>query len=371
MRLDWAILTLAALAVPVHAQWSGVAAVKAGPAVAARASSGAPSVALTESSDLVGGSLIGYAPQADGGVVPLQGLPGAAFPGPTLTMAEAGGTPVISSVGAYALAPGRQPAELLVYGLRPRRTASSVLPSTVHLKLQADQIVLSPLGRAALAYDRTRREVEVLSGIPARPTSLFTASLGGVRGVLTALAVSDDGSVALAAFSNPNSPGAIYALRRGAAPALVGAAGRVVHLAFVPNAEDALAADYDRNEVLLLQDAGRQGIQTLAGRNDGVRAPTAVEATTQGAIFAVSEGSNAVIALSSAQATLGLLPCSCAASALDRLKDPDSFRLTGGEGVIAVLQANANPAGVFYIPAGAEAEPRPAADRTLSRGRSR
>jgi hypothetical protein len=372
MRLDWAILTLAVVTVPVRAQWSGVATVKAGPAVAARVSSGPPSVALSESSDLVGGSLIGYAVRADrSGVIPLQGFPGAAFPGPTLTLAEAGGIPVVSSVGGYALAASRQPGELLVYGLRPRTVASRVLPSTVRLKMQADQIVLSPLGRAALIYDRERREIEVLVGLPARPTSLYTASLAGVQGVLTALAVSDDGAVALAAFSSANSPGEIYAMRRDAPASLVGQVSRVVHLAFVPNAPDALAADYERSQVLLLKDGGRQGMQVLAGSHDGLRSPTAVEASTQGSIFVVNEGSETLVMLSGQAALPGLVRCGCPASGLERLNDPDSFRLTRGEGVIAVLEAHDGPANVFYVPAGVAADQEPSIDKPPSRGRSR
>jgi hypothetical protein len=352
---------------------NGAAAVNPRLAANARASSRPTQVALTESNDLVGGPLIGYAARADhSGVYPLLGFPGAAFPGPALTLVQATGTPAVSSVGGLALAAGERPGELLVYGLRPNTASGRLLPSTFAVSTQPDQIILSPLGRAALLYDRSRREIGILAGLPGRPIALYTVSLAGLPGVLTALAVSDDGLVSFAAFSTANGSGEIYAMRRDAPPSLAGSAGRVVHVAFLPNTQDALAADYDRSQVLLFRDGGRQGIQLLAGRSDGVRAPTAVEASTEGSAFVVNEGSEILVRLSPGESLPpGQIRCGCAASGLERLKNPDSFRLTNGAGVIAVLDADHDQPAVFYIPAGEEADQPRANDQPLSRGRRR
>jgi hypothetical protein len=373
MRFDWAIFLVAILAVPARAQLSGVAAVKPHVAADAKALSRGGVVALSESSDLVGGTLIGYAARADfPAVYPLHGFPGAAFPGPALALADAAGRPVVSSVGGYALAAGERVGELLVYGLRPSPASGRLLPSRFPVSTQPDQIILSPLGRVVLLYDRGRREVEVLAGLPGRPVSLYKVSLAGVQGVLTALAVSDDGSVGLAAFSSARGSGEIYALRRDTAASLVGAVSRVVHLSFVPESRDGLAADYERGQVLLLRDGGRQGVETVAGRNDGVVSPTAVEASAAGAVFVVNAGSETVVMVPAGQsAAAGLIRCGCAASGLERLKNPDSFRLTTGAGVIAVLEAQRKQPAVFYIPAGEEAEQELSSSRTPGRGRSR
>jgi hypothetical protein len=373
MRFDWAILALAAVAAPAYAQLTAGAALKSRPVVAAKASAGPAPVALTENSDLVGGPLLGYTARADrSGVYPLHGFPGAAFPGPALALSQAGGPAVVSSVGRYALAAGERPGELLVYALRSNTASGRLLPSAFGVSTQPDQIVLSPLGRVALLYGRGRREIEILTGMPGRPVPLYTASLPPVNGVLTALAVSDDGAVALAAFSTANGAGEIYALRPDASASLVGSVGRVVHLAFVPDSRDGLAADYDRSQVLLLKDGGRQGMQQLAGRGDGVRVPTAVEATTQGSVIVVNERSPTLVVLSPAGLSPpGAIHCGCAAAALERLSSPDSFRLTAGAGVIAVLEAGRDLPHVFHIPAGEEADPQPASGPTLGRGRSR
>jgi len=373
MRSDWAILLLAVVAVPVQAQLTGTAAVNSRLAADAKAASGPARVALTESSDLVGGPLIGYAARADrSGVYPLHGFPGAAFPGPALTLAQAAGIPVVSSVGGYALAAGERPGELLVYALKPGTASGRLLPSSFDVGIQPDRIVVSPLGRVALLYDRGRREIEVLAGLPGRPISLYTASLGGLPGVLTALAVSDDGAVSLAAFSSATGSGEIYALRRGAPASLAGSVSRVVHMSFVPDTRDGLAADYERGQVLLLRDGGREGVELLAGRSDGVRAPAAVEASTQGSVFVVNEGSQTLLMLPSAQpGAPGLIRCGCAATGLERLKDPDSFRLTAGAGVIAVLESVRGQPSVFHIPAGEDADQQPSSGHTLTRGRSR
>jgi hypothetical protein len=190
--------------------------------------------------------------------------------------------------------------------------------------------------------------------------------------VLTALAVADNGSVALAAFSSERGSGRIYALRRDAPASPVASVSRVMHLSFVPNTHDGLAADYDRSEILLLRDGGRQGVELLAGRGGGIGAPRAVEASTDGRVFVVNDGANAVLMLPAGRpAAPSVIACGCVAANLDRLKNPDSFRLTSGAGVIAVLAADTAQPAVFPIPAGEDADPQPSQGPNLSRGRSR
>jgi hypothetical protein len=329
---------------------------------------------VVATADPLGSPLIGFAARADGaGLYALQGFPGAAFPGPRLTLARAAGLSAISSVGSYALARGAQPGELLVYSLRPNPGSGRLLPGAFFVNTQADRIVLSPLGGVALLYDRERREIEVVAGLPRQPRSLYTVSLAGLGGVLTALAVSDDGAVALAAFSSENSGGEIYRLQRDAAASRKGtasraaSAGRVVHISFVPQTRDALAADYASGQVLMLKDGGRQGTQTIAGRADGVRAPVAVEASTGGSVFVVNKGSGTLVVIASEGASPSSFACGCVATGLDRLKDPNSFRLTTGAGVQAVLQADQNHPDVFYIPAGEEAAQQPSDSQAPSR----
>ena len=359
MRFGWIIGVLLG-AVPLNAQTAGTAALKPQP-LERKAAAGPMRVGVVGTADPLGSPLIGFAARADGaGLYALQGFPGAAFPGPRLTLARAAGLPAISSAGSYAVARGARPGELLVYNLRPNPGSGMLLPSSFFVNAQADRIVLSPLGGVALLYDRGRREVEVLAGLPRQPHSLYSVSLAGLGGVLTALAVSDDGAVALAAFSNENGSGEIYRLQREVAShagtaSRAAAAGRVVHMAFVPQSRDALAADYASGQVLMLKDGGRQGTHTVAGRSDGVRAPVAVEASTGGSIFVVNEGSGTLVVIASEGASPSLFSCGCVATGLERLKDPDSFRLTTGGGVQAVLQAAQDRPGMFYVPAGEEA----------------
>jgi hypothetical protein len=354
---------------PLQAQLAGTAALKPRPATDRKAASATTRVAVTSATDPVGGPLIGYAARADGsGVYPLQGFPGAAFPGPRMSLLRAGGPAVISSVGGYALARGDQQGELLIYGLRPGAGSGMLAPATFRAGVKADQIVLSPLGKVALLYDRERKQVEVLAGFPGQPFSLYTSSLADLSGLLTALAVSDDGAVALAAFSSENGSGEIYALRPGSAASQAAVVSRVVHLSFIPGTRNALAADYDRSQVLMLEDGGRQGAQLLAGRGDGVQSPIAVEASSAGSVVVVNEASGTLVVVSSGQSTPLLFACGCVPTGLQRLKNPDSFRLTSGGGVQAVLQAGDAP-DVFYIPAAEEPVSQPSDSQAPARTR--
>jgi hypothetical protein len=79
-----------------------------------------------------------------------------------------------------------------------------------------------------------------------------------------------------------------------------------------------------------------------------------VEASTNGSVFVVNEGSGTLVFVDSETPAASLFSCGCVATGLERLKDPDSFRLTTGAGVQAVLQADPNHPGIFYVPAGEE-----------------
>jgi hypothetical protein len=225
MRFDGAFLALAVLTVPAVAQSTGTSTNAAAtngtgtngtvatgtaqvkvPPVAARLSSHRE-VRLTENSDLLGGPLLGYALRADlSGIHPLHGFPGASFPGPALTLSQAVGTPAVSSVASLALAAGERPGELLLYGLRSDSASARLLPSVLTVNTQPDQIVFSPLGQSALLYDRGRRQIEVLAALQRRPLSLYTASLAGIQGMLTALAISDDGLARFTPFAAMRPP---------------------------------------------------------------------------------------------------------------------------------------------------------------------
>lgn len=343
---------------PVPAQVAGTAAVKPQPLAPKKASSAAR-LAVGSTNDTLVGPVIGYAARTDGSAVySLQGFPGAAYPGPQLALARAADAPVVSSTAGYAIARGERAGELLLYRLRPTTTSGMLLPSAFFSNLNADRIAVSPLGRAVLVYDRERQEVEVFAGLPGQPFSVYTASLAGVPGVLTALAVSDDGAVALAAFSGENGTGEIYSLRRGDAASRAAAVSRVVHLSFVPQTRNGLAADYERGQVLILEDGGRQGTRLLASRADGAPAPVAVEASTEGSVFVVNEASE-TLAVIPLDGSPSLFSCGCTATGLQRLKDPNSFRLTTGAGVQAVLQADRDQPNLFYVPAGEEPASQP------------
>jgi hypothetical protein len=345
---------------------AGTAALKPRPE-ADRKAAGSTRVAVAATVEPVGAPVIGYAARADGsGVYSLQGFPGAAFPGPPLSLVRAAGSAVVSSAGGYALARGDQ-GELLIYGLRPNSNSGMLAPATFRAGVKADQIVLSPLGQTALLYDRGRKEVEILAGFPGQPYSLFRAALSGLHGVLTALAVSDDGSVALAAFSLGDGAGEVYALRRDAQASQVAAVGRVVHLSFAPGTRNALAADYDRNQVLILRDGGRQGAELLAGRGEGVQAPVAVETSSAGTVVVVNEASAALVVIGSGQPSPGLFSCGCIPTGLERMKDPDSFRLTTQGGVQAVLKASGGSPDLFYIPASEDLASQPTGSQAPAR----
>jgi hypothetical protein len=128
-----------------------------------------------------------------------------------------------------------------------------------------------------------------------------------------------------------------------------------------------LAADYDRSQVLILEDGGRQGAQLLAGRGEGVQTPIAVEATRGGSVVVVNEGSGMLVVIGFGQPSPNSLSCGCAPTGLERMKDPDSFRLTTAGGVQAVLRARDDRSDVFYVPAAEELVSQPSGSQAPAR----
>lgn len=317
----------------------------------------------------VAGPLLGYLwDQQAAGLRPILGIPGSSILGSTLN-AGAGLTKVeVSPRQDYGLGLSSDLQQLILLDLRSGAPSSQAIGAAGS---GLERIVLSPTGAWAGLYYSDIRSVQIISGLPDAPSLTGTADLSSLPGVLTAIAISDQDGLVMAAVSQGDA-GSVFAVSPGAAPRFIAALGRASAISFVDGSQDALIADYDRNELLLIRNVtGSADRLVLAGPNDGISKPVAISAERNGQrVFAAVETGVVVLGLDGAPA---VLPCSCSPSGLYRLQGSSVFRLNEASGnPLLLLDAGAAGPRILFVAAGdAQLSTQPVPDVPMLRGRVR
>jgi hypothetical protein len=235
-------------------------------------------------------------------------------------------------------------------------------------------VIPSPQGKAVALYYRDARRVEILTGLPAAAELLARVELAALPGILTELAVSDDGRVLAAAVSDGDR-GFVYALLPDR-EVFLGAAGRVSALAFLNDSHDLLIADAGRGEILRIRDASAGGaIDVVASRSDGLDQPLAVRAAAGGRhVYAINAGDGRVAVLPLDGGAVEWMECPCRPTGLDPLAG-GTLRLTGPSSspmYILETAGGAQGAGrVLFVPVPGGSSPAGEASPAAPRGRGR
>jgi hypothetical protein len=325
---------------------------------------GASSSALTSESGKaapqqgpIRGPMLGYVFDPDSaGIRPLLGIPGASYVGNTLPI---GFTPEFVEVSPnhdYALGVEAGTGELFRIDLRPELPAAERLTAATS---GVDRIFYSPSGKAVALYYRQPKQVEILTGLPDEASRLGRIDLAGMPGVLTALAVSDDGKT-LAAASSQGDGGSLFVGGPGEDLRLVGPLGSASALSFLNDSLDLLVADLGRNEVVRIRNikAGAEWT-VLASRQDGLDQPVAVSASRDNTMaFAVNSADHRIAWMPLSGGPVEFLDCPCKATGLNALTSGSVFRLTSTS-IAPMYMLDARPQGdglsgrprVLFIPA--------------------
>ena len=273
----------------------------------------------------------------------ISGIPGAAVTGKAGDLGWIPSAVHISPRHDHAFLVGPESGRMLLAELAGAQI--SVRPGSEFAP--ADRIAFSPAGSSAALYYRESRLVRVVSGFPANPQEKRVVDLTSLPPLITALALSDDGEVLLAATASEQG-GVLLAHSRRRGVVHVASVGRVMGIGFVPDSRDALIADYARDELVLIRDVtGRATPLTLADRQDGLSRPIAVGVTSDGRrAFTASKGSNTVLTVDLGGGLPSLTPCRCRIAGLQPLL---------GNGVFLLTAASDSP---LYIFDGSRSEPR-------------
>jgi len=277
----------------------------------------------------------------------ILGIPGSSLLGPAAGPALGVARIEFAPGQDYALAAAGDSAVLLMLG--GERDSVELRP----LGMPADRIAISPTGAAAALYSEQRGWLRILTGLPASVSTEAEIDFSGLASP-AALAIADSGRLALAAVA-----GTLYLLSAESPPRPV-ATGDFRGLAFFENSAHGLAADFARNEVLLIRD---DGVTLVAGERDGIRGPIGVAAAGRRIVVA-NAGSVAVLDFDGGPAAV--LPCPCTVTGLHPLGQRGVFRLGDlSAAPLYLLDAAAEEARVVFVPAG-DTAPRPRVPRLRS-----
>jgi hypothetical protein len=265
--------------------------------------------------------ILGYVPgSAEGSLVRLAGLPGAAYAEPAVDLGGTLARVVLSPARDYALALPVSGGGLSL--LRLGRTPLE--PQPIPAVLGADRIAISQSGEFAVVWSRAAAAFQVLGGLPERPVLVREIGAAALGDSVGALAVSDGGDLVLATAGTTGGELLIFTAEstaRLALPAPVSAA------AFRPGQRE--AAVLAGGEVWWAADlAGAPSGRLLAGGGQAPAEASALEFSRDGRrLYAADAGAREIRIFDSAGFPVGVVPCDAPPLALRRLEGNSVFWL--------------------------------------------
>jgi DNA-binding beta-propeller fold protein YncE len=283
----------------------------------------------------VSGPVLGYAYDASTRLArPMFGLPGAA----------SFGKPVVTSLTKAVVSPAHDyMLGIDADGQLVRADLSSgAITAIPGAKANADQLIVSPSGSAAVAYQSATGTLQIIGTLHGTPEVTFEDQ---AMGEPTGLAVSDDGEVLLYGVTESTST-ALYRGKRGGGTVRLGNVGAITANTFRTQTQEAAIAQSDGAVVLV----GIDGAVSVLGH---VEQPSAIAVSPDNTkIFVASAQLRRVSIIGTGDQQIQAIACDCAPNALERVNDSAVFRLTGFAGSPMWLLDATGPAPVtFFVPA--------------------
>ena len=235
--------------------------------------------------------------------------------------------------------------------LRPARAGFS--SNSIDGVMQAlDRVFISPTGSAAAVYRIADGLIQVVTGLPDSPAVQQVLLRANPGDMFSSVAISDDGTAVLAASSETDSP-LLNVFGHDGVPRRLPLPGFISAMAFRPQTHDALIAYSQIHQVSLLRNATEAAeFQVLAGANDGVSAPVAVEFASRGltAFVANSDTGNVTI-LDLTGGPARSISCDCRPTSLYRLSGDSLFRLNDpSSGPVLLLDGSGIQPRIVFVP---------------------
>lgn len=273
---------------------------------------------------IINGPMLGFTPDATGAAIaPIIGIPGASLLANPLELGMAIRAAAVSPRQTYALAVRAGDGQPVIIDLAGG-TPITPVPGTYN---EPEIIALSPTGSSAAIYDGGSRSVEIVGNLPKDPQVIHEFDASSIPGGATSLALSDDGSVALATFAESDRTSLWMMDSTGAVQRLP--VDQPAGAAFFPNRNDAMFGDDSNHTVFIATDAGRTAAPLpLVSGLDAMSSFSSVTASDDSSrVFLADTNSGNIAIFDMESRTAVVLPCGCQLTGLHRLNGNSVFRL--------------------------------------------
>ncbi len=282
-----------------------------------------------------------------GALWPILGVPGASLLGNSLYTGLDLADAVVSPDQNYAFLLTGELHQLKLLHLVASGAAASPIDGAM---AAPDVIALSPRGDAAALYRASDRLLQVLTGLPDSPRILREIPSAALGGILTSMAVADDGEAVLVAVADQ-----ALLIPSDGIPRPLPVDGPVSAMAFRPRTHDAIAANRLNNLSLILRATEDAEIQLLASPEDGILDPLAVAFSLDGSRAFVANSGGNLIQFDFSGGPPQSLSCQCRIAGLHRLIGNSVFLLTDlSDGPILVFDGDAPQPRIVVVPAVSE-----------------
>jgi hypothetical protein len=279
------------------------------------------------------------------------GIPGSAFYGAPLDLQLA--------ISAVAVAPAQDaavastPDGIFVVRLKNGAAAAQQVNGPPG---NPDVLVLSPRGQFAAAYYRDRQVLTIIVPLSADTPASNDVSAAAIAATPDALAITDDGHLALALVStggdSPSTDVITLDTQSGNTQRIFGtphgtAAG------FLPGTSDAVLADDVSGSVFLVRDVAGSAQQTmLLSGEPRLTAPSGLQITSDGKrVLAVSASSGSLAMLDLGGADPAFMTCKCHPAGVRSLSGNTLFQIAPlKDGIAWIVEWDPDNPRILFIP---------------------
>lgn len=312
------------------------------------------------------GPQLGYVFDSSQGVLrPILGVPGASRLGDPLSLGLTLAFAEISPKQDYVLGvtEGDGKLVLVTFGETAQPVSMQKIES---VGLGASRIILSTEGKSAAVLFPESQRLRILIGLPGNPQLAGDIDLRPA-GLPEALALDDEGKlIVLSVSESQGSRISLHSSETGFQS--LGVFGKVSALKLSTDRQ-VLVADRENQEVVLIRDVlGPAQRIRIAGREDGIHDPVALDfSKDQQRVFVANAGSGTVADLDLSGRPAILTACQCTPTTLGRLEGHAVFLLTELSGKpLLMLEAGPNETRVLFVPSGNTQRDRSGRERRSS-----
>jgi hypothetical protein len=210
---------------------------------------------------------------------------------------------------------------------------------------------ISPSGGALGVFNQEAKILQVLRGFPATPELVFEYDATNIAGRVTAMAVSDDASLALLGVSRDGID-SLWVVNAAAAAFV--APSRASAITFLANRHDAVFADNASGLAYLLPNIANSASPILLlNRNEGVEGLSGIAVSDDGrfaVIAGAASGSVGIVDLGTAAHTI--VRCNCKPSGVHRMTGNALFRLNDPpDSMTTLLDLSTGKPRILVVPA--------------------